>query len=792
MLKNYIKSAIRSLTRQKLYTAINVLGLAIGLAACLLIIGYVNNELSFENCHQNKDRIYRIDGMYKLGNAQVSMASIMPAVGPAVREAYPDIERVVRIRRLWTVPVEFTDDGISEEREGLAAEPDLLKIFTLPLKEGNPLTALEGPFSVVISEELAKLHFGDQSALGRTIRAKDEFDLQVTGVFQRIPANTQLRTDFVISYSTLEKIGMDTQSWTELFQDYTYVLLREGADPTEVEQKIPTLLKQNLDEKKAENYILQLQPFKRIYLYSNLSYELPPSGDPVYLYVFGCVAFLILLIACVNFINLSTARVFHRLREVGIRKVLGALRLQLVRQFLSESILLTIVAMVFGIALFEMARPQLETFVRHQLEIDILGDPMLLLAMFAMIIAVGVLSGSYPAFVLARFQPSFILRGEILGAGSRSFLRRILVAFQFVIAIALLCVTFAVYKQINYAMTADLGFDNRNILLISAEEGVSPEKQNLIKDEILRSGLASSVTVTDCAPGEPRHHMYGLRPQDKLDEEASFLHGMRVDPDYLSTFGIELVEGRNFSGESSADAGKSILINQTAVEEFGIEQPIGFKFYLGDKAYQVVGVVRDYHALPFHENIMSMALFAATENRRLIAAKLRADFTSETISETEKIWNRIVPEVPFEYSFLEDVMSESYDNDRRLGMLFSTFSLLTVFVACLGLFGLTAFSAERRTKEIGIRKALGASVANIVRLLSKEIVILVVIAGAVAFPIAYLAISRWLETFAYRTHITFTIFLFSGLVVLIIALATVSYQSIKAALANPVDSLRYE
>jgi putative ABC transport system permease protein len=789
---NYIKSAIRNLSRQKLYTIINVLGLAIGLAACLLIIGYVNNELSFENCHQNRDRIYRIDGLYSLGNTQVSMASIMPAVGPAVKEAYPEIERMVRIRRLWTVPIEFTDDGISEEREGLAAEPELLNIFTLPLKEGNPRTALEAPFSVVISEELAKLHFGDQSALGRTIRARDEFDLQITGVFKKIPANTQLRTDFVISYSTLDKIGMDTQSWTELFQDYTYVLLREGADPAQVEQKIPALLKQNLTEDKADNYLLQLQPLKVIYLHSDLSYELPPNGDPVYIYVFGCVAFLILLIACVNFINLSTARISHRLREVGVRKVLGAARSQLVKQFLSESILLTLVAMVFGIALFEIAKPQLEAFVRHQLEINILGDPVLLLAMLFMIIAVGVLSGSYPAFVLARLQPSFILRGEILGTRSRSFLRRTLVAFQFVIAIALLCFTFAVYKQINYALTADLGFDNRNILLIDAEEGVSPEKQNLIKDEILRSGLASSVTVTDCAPGEPRHNLYGLRPQDKLDEEATFLHGMRVDPDYLSTFGIELLKGRNFSRESSADAGKSILINQTAVEEFGIDEPIGFEFYLGDKAYRVVGVVKDFHALPFHDQIMPMALFAATQKRRLIAAKLTPGFTSETIARVEGIWKRIVPELPFQHSFLEDVMSENYGDDRRLGRLFSTFSLLTVFVACLGLFGLSTFSAERRTKEIGIRKTLGASVTNIVRLLSKEIMILVVIAGAIAFPVAYLTTRRWLETFAYRTEITLTTFLLAGLAVMAIALATVSYQSIKAALANPVDTLRYE
>jgi putative ABC transport system permease protein len=792
MLRNYIKSAIRSLTRQKLYTAINVLGLAIGLAACLLIIGYINNELGFENCHQNKDRIYRIDGLYALGNSRVSMASIMPAVGPAVRESFAEVERLVRIRRLWTVPIEFMDDGIVEEREGLAAEPELLRIFTLPLKEGNPRTALEAPFSVIISEELAKLHFGNQSALGRTIRARDEFDLQITGVFERIPANTQLRTDFVVSYSTLDKIGMDTKSWTELFQDYTYVLLREGADPAETEQKIPSLLTQHLGEDKAKSYILQLQPLGQIYLYSDLSYELPPNGDPAYIYLFGCVAFLILLIASINFVNLSTARVSHRVREVGIRKVLGAFRPQLIKQFLSESILLTLISMAFGIALFEIAKPQLEAFLQRQLEIDLLGDPLLLLSILGLIIVVGVLSGSYPAFVLARFQPSFILRGEIFGTRSKSFLRRILVAFQFVIAIALLCVTFAVYRQIDYALSSDLGFDNKDVLLMEVGEEVSPEKQELIKEEILRSGLASSVTVADCAPGEPRHNLWGLRPEDKLDEEATFLHGMRVDPDYLSTFGIELVKGRNFSEEFATDAGNSVLINQVAVREFAIEEPIGFKFYLGDKAYETVGVVRDFHSHSFHEQILPMALFAAEKDKRLIAAKLPPDFTSQTLAEMEKIWSSIVGEIPFEYSFLEDVMSENYRDDRKLGTLFTVFSLLTVFVACLGLFGLSAFSAERRTKEIGIRKALGASVANIVRLLSKEIVLLVVIAGAVAFPIAYLAISRWLETFAYRTNITLTIFLLSGLVVLIIALATVSYQSIKAALANPVDSLRYE
>lgn len=792
MFKSYIKSAIRSLTRQKLYTAVNVLGLAIGLAGCLLIVGYINNELGFESCHQNKDRIYRIDGLYALRGSRVSMASIMPAVGPAVKDAFPEVERMVRMRRLWDLPVEFEPKHIVEVKNCYAAEPEFLKIFTLPLKQGNPETALEAPFSVIISERLANTYFPGENPIEKTVRVKEEFEVQITGVFKRIPANTQLKSDFVVSYSTLERIGEDTQSWTELFQDYTYVLLREGVVAAEVEQKIPSLLAQQVGQDEAKNYVLQLQPLKRIYLHSDLSYELPPDGDPSRIYTFGCIAFLLLAIACINFINLSTARISRRLREVGIRKVLGAFRLQLVKQFLSESILLTVVSMTFGLALFEIARPRLEAFIEQHLEINILGDPVLLLSMFGMIVIVGVLSGSYPALVLSGFQPSLILRGEIFRARSRSLVRRILVAFQFVIAIALLCVTFAVHKQIDYALTSDLGFDNQDILLINAGEGVSPEKQEVVKKEILKSGLASSVTITDCAPGENRHSLYHIRPQDKLDQDPALLHGIRIDQDYLTAFEIELVKGRDLLRESAADAGNSILINQAAVREFEIGEPIGFKFYLGEKAYQVVGVVEDFHSHSFHNRIPSLALFASTEAKRLIAAKLPPAYTSASISGIENIWGTIVPEVPFEYSFLEDVMSENYKTDRKLGTLFTIFSLLTVFVACLGLFGLAAFSAERRTKEIGIRKALGASMTGIVRLLCKEIVILVVIANAVAWPVAYLAVSRWLETFAYRTEITLTVFIISGFLVLIIALATVSYQSIKAALANPVDSLRYE
>jgi len=792
MFKNYLLVAIRSLSKQKQYIIVNVAGLAIGIAVCLLIFGFISNDLQFEHCHKNKDRIYRVDGVYQLRGSGVSMASIMPAVGPAMAESFPEIEQAVRIRRLWDVKVEFAFDDVIKESKVFAAEPQLLDVFTLPLKQGNPETALAAPFTAIISEEIANDHFAGKNPIGSTIRLKDEYDFQITGVTKEIPANTQIRSNFIISYASLEKLGEDVKSWTEIFQDYTYVLLHENTDPGLIESKIPGFLENHIGPDEAKNYELQLQPLSEIYFHSDLSYELPPDGDLTLIYVFTGIAILILMVACINFINLSTARTAPRMKEVGVRKALGAKRGQLIGQFLSESILLTCIAMLLGIALYELVLPNLESFMDRELAVRIYNDPILILTVLGMILFVGVFSGSYPAFVLSRFKPSSILRGEWANKSAKSYLRRALVIFQFAIAIILICLTFAVYNQINYSITKDLGFNKDNILLIDVEKVDTHEKRQLIENEIENAGAVTISTLISAAPGENRHNLFTVNPENKLDEDPTLMHILITDYDFLSTFGIKLITGRELLADHNDESNKSILINEAAVREFEIENPVGFKFYHGETAFEVGGVVKDFNFNSLHNEIQPCMIMVGKNSRRLIAARLAGKPSTGSIAEIKAAWTRIMPEMTIEYSFLEDAIMENYQSEKKIGTLLTVFSFVAVFIACLGLFGLAAFTTEQRTKEIGIRKVLGASIASIIRLVSKEYLILVVIANLAAWPIAFLVTDKWQQDFAYRPPISWESFIIAGGLALVIALATVSYQAIRAAYTNPVKTLRYE
>ena len=575
MLKNYLKVAVRNLIRQKLYVAVNVAGLAIALTVCLLIIGFLHNELTFEHNHLKRDRIYRVDGIFQFREAGVSMANIMPAMGPAMAAEFPEVERAVRFRTLDNVAVEFDRDLAIVESKIFAAEPALFEIFTLPLKYGNPQTALDAPFSVVISKEIAETYFPDMNPVGQTIKMNDQNDYHITGVLEEVPVNTQIFNNFIVSHATLEKLGMDVTSWDQIFQDFTYVLLNAEADPEAVGAKIPAFLERHLDPEKAKMYILKLQPLNDIYMNSNLSYELQPQGNVQLTYVFSCIAVLILIIATINFINLTTARTAHRLKEVGVRKTVGASRSQLMKQFLSESFLMTLISMLLGLVLFELTRPVLEGFVGRRLDIDYLRDPVLLASMIAMVVIVGVIAGSYPAFILSRHRPSLILRGGAARQGAKSFTRRILVAFQFTITIALLCFTFAIYKQIHFSLHCDLGYDKANIVLVDIEEGLTPEKRRLIADEIIKSGAVRSVSLGSTFPGEERHALYSVRPENKPDEDPTLIHGLCVDPEFCNTLGLELLEGRTLT-DNPADLKSRVLINEAAVETYGIEKPLGF------------------------------------------------------------------------------------------------------------------------------------------------------------------------------------------------------------------------
>jgi putative ABC transport system permease protein len=789
---NYFTIAVRNLVRNRLYSIISIMGLAIGLAGCLLIVGYVSHERSFENCHHNRDRIYRVDGYYVIGDSRVSMANISAPVGPALKEAFPEVEKMTRFRRMWDADVEIRDNLIVTESKLLVTDPEILQIFTIPLTEGSPETALEAPYSIIISEQIADKYFEGQSPLGHTVKVNDQHECQITGVFESLPANTQLHTNFFLSYSTLKNMEVDLENWDDILNDYTYLLLRENTDPAQLEQKIPALLEQHMGED-AKTFQLQLQPLKRIYLHSHLSYELPPHGNLDYIYIFSCVAVVILVIASINFINLTTARTSHRMKEVGVRKVLGAFRRQLVIQFLGESVLITMVSMVLGIVLFEFALPQLEAFLGRDLAIDIYRNPIILLSILAMIVVVGVLSGSYPALMLAKHRPTVVLRGGTTGKTFKPTLRRILVAFQFTIAIVLVCVTFIIYRQIQYANTKDLGFDKEDVLLLYSDEEIAPEKLQLVKQEILSNTTALSATALKVPPGGGNYVLYAVRPENSMEEEPILLSMFYVDYDFLSTFKIDLLQGRNFSEEyTQSDESTSIIINQAAIDEFNIDNPIGFKFLATTKEFNVVGVVNDFHNVTLRNQIPPLALRIKHDSNTMLAVKLPPNSQSAAISQIEDTWNRLLPECPLEYKFLGEHLREDYQGDQKMGALFTGFSLLAIFVGCLGLFGLAAFMAEKRTKEIGIRKVLGATVSNIVQLLFKEFLVLVAIASAIACPLAYYLGDMWLESFSYKTHLSWTIFVLSGMLVLAVALMTVSYQAFRAAIANPVDALRYE
>jgi len=775
-----------------MYVMVNVAGLAIGLAACLLITGFALNELRFERCHEKHNRIYRIDGLYNYGDSQVSMANIMPAVGPAVRAEFSEVEEVVRLHHLWEVTFEFSPEDRITTDTVLAAEPSVFSVFTLPLISGNPKTALSEPLSMVVSRAVVRDHFGGVDPVGKTVRCDDSLLLTITGVMADIPANTQIRPEYMLSHATLPRMGFDVESWSELFQDYTYVLLTPGADPSVIENALPELIARHTEENSGVSYDLQMQPLDDIYLHSNLSYELHPNGDPESTYVVSAVAVLILLLACINFVNLTTARSTRRMKEVGVRKVMGARPGQLMKQFLTESVCMTILSMLLGIVLFELAKPQLEAFLNRRLAIDLFGDPMLLGAMLVMILIVGVLSGSYPAFVLSRFRPTTVLRGARSGGMSRPIVRRALVVFQLAVAVTLMCSTFAIKRQIEYSMYSDPGYVSKNILLIEFAEGTASDRRTLLADEIRTVPGVLAASHASEAPGEGRWSLYGLFLDEARVDGQKLANGMQVDCEFIPTLGLELVAGRNFSPDLSTDRSEALILNEAAVADFGLEEAIGSKIYRRNGAYTVIGVMKDFRSHSTHNAIAPCMLLMHGGDAREIVVRLADDDIAEATAGIADLWARHFPDEPMKHRFLEDIMRHTYDNEVKAETMFLAFSGLAILVACLGLFGLAAFTAERRIREIGIRKTLGASIGSIVTMLSREFALLVVVASVVAWPVAYWLIDTWLQDFAFRMDISWTIFVFAGATALLVALGTVSYQAARAAMTNPADVLRHE
>ena len=792
MLKNYLTIAIRNLMRHKLYSAINLAGLAIGIAVCMLIFLWVQDELSYDRFHENADRIYRV----VLHSGRPYHVAPAP-MGPALVRDFPQVVDAVRLFNLGNALVQHGETQFYERIT--FADPNILKMFSFSLQKGDPKTALNGPNQILLTEHMAQKYFGSEDPVGKTLelRARPAGGwFTVTGVLNHVPQNTHIKFDFLASFASLEERVRHLDQWAP--SNYpTYLLLAEGADPAELEAAFPAWRASYVDVLSSW-YLsaLSLQRLTDIHLYV--------EDHIVYVFAFTAIAALILLMACVNFMNLSTARSAMRAKEVGLRRVVGAHRLQLIGQFMGESILLSCLAVLLAVAAVEWILPAFQALVHKDLSPPLLnistGVPILLgVALF-----VGLLAGTYPAFFLSAFEPVTALKGGPGAVTGRTGFRSALVVVQFAISIVLIAGTGTVYTQITYMKNKKLGLEAEQVVVISNIKTAMPplaeiEKQRYqtFKEEILNHPNVLSAAFSSGRPA--RWYQGGWAFQAEGLPERQSIASFIVDADFIETLGLELRAGRNF--EAHAKAGEEeFMLNETAVREL-LEMPspmeaIGMRVNWSGNWGRIVGVVKDFHIDPAHRRIQPLLMVANPRFRPYepinLLVKVRPENISKTLSSLEHTWKAFAPAHPFTFSFLDEDFDRLYQSEERLGKIFATFASLAILIACLGLFGLAAFTAQQRTREIGVRKVLGASASGIVLMLSKDFVKLVLIANLIAWPVAYYAMSRWLENFAYRINLGWEVFVLSGGLALFIALLTVSGQAWQAARANPVDALRNE
>ncbi len=828
MLRNYLKIAYRTLKRNKGYTFINVTGLAVGLAACLLIGLWVQDELSYDDFHEKAERIYRVI----VETDDRTTASVGGAMTPALAEYFPAIETITGLTRQEVLISRAGSTELFEEPNFFYADSTFFDVFDgFALAQGNPEAVLSRPSTVVLTPEVAEKYFGDENPIGQTLilhantyGTRTERPLTVTGVLEEVPENTHLAFDFLTPMATYKQnVGYPTDApfrsfaWPEV---WTYVLLEEQASAEAINERLPAFIKRYREPAVAENNVPRLQPLTSIHLYSNLSNEIQAGGSITYVYIFSAIALFILLIACINFINLVTARSMERAKEVGVRKTAGARREQLIGQFLSESALLTFLALVVGVVLAEFLLPVMGALSGRSLSIGYMSNGAFWIGLAGIALFVGLVAGSYPAFVLSRFRPAQVLKSSFrAGTAGGTWLRKGLVVFQFAISIALIAGSLVAYQQFDFMQSARLGFDEERVLTMPVEENYETLKAELRG----RPGVLA-VTGADIRPGfgSGGNAPYETAPftnEAGALAEQRHMGYLRVDYGFLEMMDLKIVAGRGFSKEFSDEGrrleandqyfdfaapirGRAVVINESAAEQLGWtpEEAVGKKlrffeldnnrFYF-DVGGPIVGVVEDYHAAPLYEEISHIA-YTLMGGNNYILVKMASGNAEDAVGALRAAWEEVNPLLPFEASFLDQDLENLYRAEQQLGHIVGLFALLAVGVACLGLFGLAAYTAERRTKEIGIRKVLGASVPSIVALLSKDFLKLVLTAFVIAAPVAYWAMSRWLEDFAYRIELGPWIFVGAGALALVIALATVSYQAIRAALANPVEALRSE
>jgi putative ABC transport system permease protein len=782
MLKNYIKVAFRNIRRHKAYSFINLAGLAVGLAACLLILLWVSDELSYDRFHEKSDQIYLALEHEAMSDGRVLTYPLFPpAFGPALKKDFPEVLETVRMRspRGRTVRVgenSFYEDGLC------LADPELLSVFTFPLVHGDPETALGNPDSILITEEMAAKYFPQSDPMGKIIQVDGQFDFQVTGILANLPSNSHIRFDFVIPISNLEKYNWNMDSWGT-YGIQTYVLLDEQTDIRAFSGKIKDIIGRYNEE---NIMTVSLQPLKKIHLHSAGINASGTTGDVRNVMIFSLIAALILLMACINFMNLTTARSENRAREVGLRKVVGAQRSNLIFQFFGESVLLSLLALIIALNLVQLVLPAFNTLAGKKIPFPLFGSGWLFLGFLGITLAAGLIAGSYPALYLSAIQPLRAFRRKSTGGGRSALFRKTLVVAQFVLTICLVIGTVVVFQQMRFIRNRDLGFDKDHILCLSLK-GELPDKYQVIKDSILENASVTGVASASNPPAGSYMSM-SLNDWEGRDTDANYLMDLvSVDSDYLDVFGLEMAEGRFLTPESGEEI-ENIVVNETAVKAMGMTEPLGKRV----REYRIIGVVKDFHFDSLRKGIAPLGLIHAPDDYDNLLVKIRPENISGTLAAVEKSWAKAAPGHPFEYRFLDESIDDMYRNDQRVGGLINSATLLALFIACLGLFGMASFTAEQRTKEIGIRKILGATIPSVFVLLSRESFKWVAAANLLAWPLAFLAMRKWLSAFAFRISISPLIFVFAGATAFLVALLTISAQTLKAAVSNPVHSLRHE
>ncbi|MDH3891741.1 MAG: ABC transporter permease [candidate division Zixibacteria bacterium] len=813
MFAHYFRAAARSLARKKFYTFVNVFSLAFGSALCLAVMGHFSHELAFDRFHSNLERIHRLECDYESGEESFSSAQVMAPLGRAMVQEIPEVENaaVFRMMRLTSVKVGDERARIVDENRGAAYihHPEVLftdgsffDVFTLPIYRGDTRSALVQPNSVLITRRAVDEYFANEDPIGQSVQFNDEFECTVTGVLEDIPQNTQLYTDFVISYSTLEHLGENVSSWSEFNGydggDYVYLLMRDQASPQTMLGKIPAVVERHLTAEEATKFKFRTKSFGDIYFetfYSGNRGELTPGGEWDVLIGFGMVALFILFQAIANFINLSTAQSADRMKEVGVRKVLGADRPSLIKQYLGESVTIAVVSAAIGVLLFEAGKALLADRLPREMLVGVYEHPLMLVTLAGLVLLVGILGGFYPALFLSRYRPIEVLQSKVGMKSTRSVLRKGLVVFQFAVAALMIFCTTVIMRQTDYISSIELGYDPTNMVIVDFED--SPEAADscrILKDELLSTGQVLATAAVNAPPGRETYR-YGAfyHTEERDDEKRLVAKTYYIDDDFLTTFGLTIVDGTSFGDNLNVDASTAVIISESAAKELEREHPVGTLVYGGeDRFYEIIGVVEDFHGAFHYGYRPTVALLWRPEKTASLCVKLpTGDFTGG-MAAIRQTHASLFPDADFRSIFLDDEIDKNYAEGRSQTKMFGTFSILAIAIACLGIFGLVSYTAQQRTKEIGIRKVLGASVTNIVALLTKEFILLLVIANVVAAPLGYMLMTDMLSYEPYRIDLGFGLFAFTALVGLTFAMLTAGLRSIQAATANPVDSMRDE